>query len=109
MPGPGAAPRTPESTVERRGIGRAALMLLVLIAPVSIVAFGVLAPAASGDPAAVTETDRQLLIKVRQAGLGEIPAGQSAQQQATSQVVKQVGAQIASQHVQLDQETRDLA
>ena len=84
-------------------------MLLVVIAPVTIVAFGVLAPAASGDPAAVTETDRQLLIKVRQAGLWEIPAGQSAEQQAASQAVKEVGAQIASQYGQLDQEARDLA
>jgi predicted outer membrane protein len=109
MPVPVAAPRTLESTVEHRGIGRAAVTLLVLIVPISVVVFGVLAPVASGDPAAVTETDRQLLIKVRQAGLWEIPAGQSAEQQAASQVVKDVGARIASQHTQLDQETRDLA
>jgi predicted outer membrane protein len=97
------------STVERQGSGRVALALLVLLIPMSILAFGVAAPAASGDPAAVTETDRQLLIKVRQAGLWEIPAGQQAQQLAASQVVKDVGKKIADQHIQLDQETRDLA
>ena len=109
MPLPVAAPRTPESTVEQRGIGRAALTLFALMIPVSIVVFGVLAPVASGDPAAVTETDRQLLIKLRLAGLWEIPAGQAAEQQAGSQQVKAAGAKIASQHAQLDQETRALA
>ena len=86
MPGPVAAPRTPVSTVERRDFGRAAVALLVLIVPVSVVVLGVFAPAASGDPAAtVSETDRQLLIKVREAGLWEIPASRLTEQQAGSQ------------------------
>jgi predicted outer membrane protein len=109
MPVPVAAPRTFESTVEHRGIGRAAVTLLVLIVPVSIVVLGVFAPAAAGDPAKVSESDRELLIRVRQAGLWEIPASQSAEQQAASQVVKDVGTRIASQYSKLDQETQDLA
>lgn len=98
-----------QSTVERRGPGRVVPALLVLLlGPLSLVAFGLAAPAASGDPA-VSETDRQLLIKVRQAGLWEIPAGQQAEQQAASEVVKEVGTKIASQHIALDKETRELA
>lgn len=109
MPVPVAAPRTFESTVEQRGIGRAAVVLLVLMTPVSIVVFGVLAPVASGDPVAVTETERQLLIKVRSAGLWVIPASQSAEQQAASQAVKEAGTRITSQYEQLDTETQALA
>ena len=110
MPVPVAAPRTLGSTVEHRGIGRAALTLFALMIPVSMVVLGVLAtPIASGDPAAVTETDRQLLIRLHSAGLWEIPAGQAAAEQAGSDQVKQAGAQIASQHAQLDKETQALA
>jgi putative membrane protein len=57
----------------------------------------------------VSEADRQLLIKVRQAGLWQIPAGQAAEQQAASDVVKEVGAKIAAQHAALDKDTRELA
>jgi predicted outer membrane protein len=109
MPVPVAAPRTLESTVEHRGIGRAAVLLLGLIAPMSIVVLGVLAPVAVGDPGAVTETDRQLLIKVRQAGLWEIPAARTAGEQAASQAVKDTGARIATEYERLDQEARTLA
>jgi predicted outer membrane protein len=50
--------------------------------------------------------DRQLLVKVRQAGLWEIPAGQQAAQRASSPRVKEVGEIIMRQHVQLDADTR---
>ena len=89
--------------------GRVATALLVLLVPLSILIFGLVAPAAAGAAAPVTDTDKQLLIKVRQAGLWEMPAGQQAQEQAGSQVVKDVGAKIAAQHQQLDEETRQLA
>jgi len=95
--------------VEHRGIGRAAILLFGLIAPMSIVVLGVLAPVAVGDPGAVTETDRQLLIKVRQAGLWEIPAARTAGEQAASQAVKDAGARIATEYERLDQEARTLA
>lgn len=102
-----------ESTVERTRADRvvaALLTLLALLIPGVIVLLGMGAPAASGAQAPpVTEADRQLLIKVRQAGLWEIPAGQQAQQQAASQVVKDVGATIAEQHIALDEEVRAVA
>jgi predicted outer membrane protein len=66
-------------------------------------------PAASASQAAVSESDRQLLIKVRQAGLWQIPAGQMAQEQAASEKVRQVGATIAGQHEALDEEVRAVA
>ncbi|MCP9954833.1 DUF4142 domain-containing protein [Actinomadura madurae] len=50
--------------------------------------------------------DRQLLVKVRQAGLWEIPAGQQASQRASSPRVKEVGEIIMRQHMQLDADTR---
>jgi predicted outer membrane protein len=92
--------------VERRH-GRVVLALLVLIS-VSFVTLGFAAPVASSDPA-VSEADRQLLVKVRQAGLWQIPAGQAAEQQAASEVVKTTGAKIAAQHAALDKENRALA
>lgn len=96
--------------MERIGLGRIPLALLVLLVPVTIVVFGFVAPAAVGQPAeAVTETDQQLLVKVRQAGLWEMPAGQQAQQQAASQVVKDVGATIAEQHELLDEQVLAVA
>jgi predicted outer membrane protein len=97
--------------MERRR-GRVVLALLVLVSmsllSMLLMALGFAAPAASGAPA-VSEADRQLLIKVRQAGLWQVPAGQAAEQQAGSEVVKAAGAKIAAQHAALDKETRTLA
>lgn len=97
--------------MEKRGIGRLPMALLMLLVPVTIVIFGFVAPALAHQPSAqpLTEADRKFLIAVRQAGLWEIPAGQQAQQQAASQVVKDVGAEIAKQHVQLDEDVRGVA
>jgi predicted outer membrane protein len=95
--------------MDKNPTARVATALLVLLVPLSILLFGLVAPAAAGDPQALTETDKTLLIKVRQAGLWEMPAGQEAQQQAASQVVRDVGAKIAAQHQALDEETRVLA
>jgi predicted outer membrane protein len=53
--------------------------------------------------------DRELLTKVRLAGLWEMPAGQMAQERAGSPRVKEVGAMIAEQHAQLDADTRTTA
>jgi predicted outer membrane protein len=95
--------------VDTNPTGRVATALLVLLIPLSILIFGLVAPAAAGAAGPVTDPDKQLLIKVRQAGLWELPAGQQAQEQAGSQVVKDVGAKIATQLQQLDDETRQLA
>lgn len=54
-------------------------------------------------------SDRDLLIKVRQAGLWEMPAGQMAQDRAESARVKEIGRIIADQHAALDLATRQTA
>ncbi|MHA6797112.1 DUF4142 domain-containing protein [Pseudonocardia bannensis] len=46
--------------------------------------------------------DRELLVKVRQAGLWEIPTGQQMQQQATSEDVRELGGILAAEHTELD-------
>jgi predicted outer membrane protein len=57
----------------------------------------------------LTAADRDLLIKVRQAGLWEMPVGQWAEQRADSERVKEVGRQIMDDHMKLDQTTREVA
>ncbi|MFI6451480.1 DUF4142 domain-containing protein [Streptosporangium amethystogenes] len=53
--------------------------------------------------------DRDLLVKVRLAGLWEIPSGQQAQQRAVSKRVKEVGMHLMTDHLKLDEEVRALA
>ncbi len=55
------------------------------------------------------DNDRLLLIKVRQAGLWEMPTGQQAQQRASSEKVKEVGRKIAAEHAELDADVRNTA
>lgn len=57
----------------------------------------------------LTDTDRDFLVKVRQAGLWEIPTGLQAQDRAASQVVKDVGLHLAADHRKLDQQVRTVA
>lgn len=57
----------------------------------------------------VGPADRDLLVKVRQAGLWELPTGQQAEQQAVNPQVKQVGNHIATEHAQLDEQVRKIA
>ncbi|GAA1879710.1 hypothetical protein GCM10009836_71350 [Pseudonocardia ailaonensis] len=53
--------------------------------------------------------DRDFLVKVRQAGLWEIPTGQQMAQQATNQQVRETGQHLAEQHTVLDQLDRDVS
>ncbi|MDH2427147.1 DUF4142 domain-containing protein [Sphaerisporangium sp. TRM90804] len=53
--------------------------------------------------------DRDFLVKVRQAGLWEIPTGQQAQERARSARVKEVGLMLAADHTKLDEQVRALA
>lgn len=46
--------------------------------------------------------DRDLLVKVRLAGLWEAPTGQQAEQQASRTEVKTVGGDLHTEHVELD-------
>jgi predicted outer membrane protein len=57
----------------------------------------------------LTAADRDLLVKVRQAGLWEMPVGEYAQTRAESQRVKEVGKLIMEEHMELDLITRQTA
>ncbi|MEU4429017.1 DUF4142 domain-containing protein, partial [Actinoplanes sp. NPDC024001] len=57
----------------------------------------------------ISEADRDFVIKVRLAGLWEIPAGEMAQKKSGSARVKRIGRNIADQHVALDELTRNAA
>ncbi|GAA0404107.1 hypothetical protein GCM10009530_65180 [Microbispora corallina] len=53
--------------------------------------------------------DRDLLVRVRWAGLWEIPAGRWAQDRSENQKVKDVGMHLMTDHTKLDAEVRALA
>ncbi|MFE9775804.1 DUF4142 domain-containing protein [Streptomyces sp. NPDC005931] len=55
----------------------------------------------------VTDVDREFLVKVRQAGLWEIPAGRLAQTHASSEAVKRAGLHLLDGHSKLDQLVRE--
>ncbi|MFJ6671554.1 DUF4142 domain-containing protein [Actinosynnema sp. NPDC091369] len=57
----------------------------------------------------ITALDKELLVKVRLAGLWEMPMGEEAQTRAASTRVKEVGAQLASDHAFLDERVVRLA
>lgn len=57
----------------------------------------------------VGPADRDLLAKVRMAGLWEQPTGQQAEQQAGSPQVREVGQHIATEHATLDADVRTVA
>jgi predicted outer membrane protein len=54
-------------------------------------------------------TDRDLLIKVRLAGLWEMPAGDQAQRRGVDPRVKEIGAKISTEHQELDRATLEVA
>jgi putative membrane protein len=105
-------------TLPRLGLGR---VLLILAAVAAVGAAFVVVVNPTGTPASgaanlggtvntrwgrLSAQDRTLLVKVRQAGLWEMPAGQQAAQRAASPRVREVGDIIMRQHVQLDADTR---
>ncbi|GAA1313016.1 DUF4142 domain-containing protein [Saccharothrix xinjiangensis] len=57
----------------------------------------------------ITALDQDLLVKVRLAGLWEMPMGEEAQTRAASRRVKEVGQQLASDHEFLDERVVRLA
>jgi putative membrane protein len=91
--------------VDKNPTVRVATALLVLLVPISIVIFGLVAPAAAGGPS----SDNELLVTVAQTSLWETQAGQLAQDQAASQAVRDLGARITKEHEQLGTDTRELA
>jgi predicted outer membrane protein len=77
-------------------------------------ALALAAPAAAASaqpagPAQLGASDLALLNGVRLAGLWEMPAGQMASERGSSQRVREVGAEIAAQHADLDQLVVDAA
>ncbi len=63
--------------------------------------------AARSGPQVVTEVDKTFLVKVRQAGLWEIPAGRLAQTHASSDAVRRAGLHLLEGHSKLDQLVRE--
>jgi len=65
-------------------------------------------PADAGDDWVMTEwgplgpADRDIIVKIRQAGLWESPAGRMAMTQGGSEAVRKIGAMIATEHAKLD-------
>lgn len=57
----------------------------------------------------LTATDRDLLIRVKLAGLWEVPSGEMAQTHSSDQRVKQIGQMLAADHRRLDREVGDAA
>jgi predicted outer membrane protein len=53
--------------------------------------------------------DRDLLVRVRLAGLWEIPAGQLAAEQGTNEQIREIGQFIAEEHTDLDEQAREVA
>ncbi|GIE50754.1 DUF4142 domain-containing protein [Actinoplanes nipponensis] len=67
---------------------------------------GLLTDRGRGD---VSDADRDFAVKVRLAGLWEIPAGEMAQEKSGDPRIQAIGRDIAAQHVALDKLVRDAA
>jgi predicted outer membrane protein len=75
------------------------------------------APPAAGADEVVVETaygpltgaDRDLLVRVRLAGLWEVPAGQFAAEKGTTEDIREIGTFIYEEHIELDAEVRAAA
>ena len=57
----------------------------------------------------ISEADRDFTVKVRLAGLWEIPAGKMAQEKSDDPRIQDIGRDIAAQHVELDKLVRAAA
>lgn len=66
-------------------------------------------PLIDGNQGPVSPADRDFVTRVRLAGLWEMPAGTMAARKGADPRVREVGREIAAQHVRLDQITREAA
>jgi predicted outer membrane protein len=66
-------------------------------------------PVGDGRRVPLTQADRDFVIRVRLAGLWEMPAGTMATTKGTTPRVREIGKEIAAQHVELDRLTREAA
>ncbi|HET6479622.1 MAG TPA: DUF4142 domain-containing protein [Actinoplanes sp.] len=98
-------------------MGISAAVLTFLVAPIAPAhaapGDGVPVPPRTGltdkGVGAVSDADKDFVIKVRLAGLWEIPASNMAQQKSNDPRVVAIGKAIAAQHVVLDKLDRDAA
>lgn len=75
------------------------------------------APEVSAPPAGVVltkygplaETDREFLVRVRLAGLWEVPAGQMAAEKGSTEQIREIGEWIRDEHIELDEACRQTA
>ncbi|MFC7532214.1 DUF4142 domain-containing protein [Actinoplanes sp. GCM10030250] len=89
-------------------------VVLILLAPEKVMAApdvpvppeNLLTDRGRGD---ISDADRDFVVKVRLAGLWEIPAGEMAQEKSDSARIKRIGRSIADQHTVLDELTRNAA
>lgn len=84
----------------------AALLAGLVVGLLVLPGVGMAAPAG---PTQLGATDMALLNGVRLAGLWEMPAGQMAAEKGDNKRVREVGAEIAKQHDELDRLTVDAA
>ncbi len=66
-------------------------------------------PAGAGREAPTTAADRDLVVRVRLAGLWEMPAGTMAATKGVNPTVRRIGKEIAGQHGVLDRLAREAA
>ncbi|MFD4629305.1 DUF4142 domain-containing protein [Streptomyces sp. NPDC058284] len=106
-----------------RRVNGTALIIAALVATLGAIAFPVWSYAdrsgtgpanlAAGSVATrwgpLSAADRDLLVKVRLAGLWEIPAGQQAVERAPTEAIKAAGDHLIVGHTDLDQRTRTAA
>jgi len=95
-------------------VGITAMVMAFLLAPVSPARAdtGIPVPAVSFNAkgaGSVSPADRDFVIKVRLAGLWEIPASNMAQEKSDDPRVVNIGKSISAQHVLLDKLDREVA
>ncbi|MCW6004274.1 DUF4142 domain-containing protein [Micromonospora sp. CPCC 205371] len=95
------------------GAALSSLALIFLVPQVARAEPGVPVPPSELIPdkakGTVAAADKDLVVKVRLAGLWEIPAGQMAQEKSNDPRIRQIGRNIADQHEVLDELARNAA
>ncbi|KAF4410357.1 DUF4142 domain-containing protein [Streptomyces lycii] len=117
---PASAPPQQETSLRR--INGTSLILLAIAATVGVLIFPIWAyedrsgtglanleaETVSTDWGPLTATDRDFLVKVRLAGLWELPAGQQAIERAPTRAVRDAGDHLVVGHTDLDRRARDV-
>lgn len=99
----------------KRGIGRSIIAGLIALVAAAFPATGFVlasqqaAQAAPSSNGALKPVEREFITVIRFANLWEIPMGQLAAKRGTTQVVRDVGAQINADHTKLDVDIKKLA